>query len=370
MVLLTGVSFPLVLLYARIEFPQKLVSIIYFQSIVVFFTFLVQLGLRAGGRIHFHLGKNKTVDIATIYLVKNSWKLGLWLTLFSVLLRIDFFPSFIITQALLSYLQGIYVAKKNKTMIILNSATISLSIMVAGFAIIFMESLIISQILIELLSLLLLIYLSISIKDIYESNRGRKLLLLLINRYKGLQYSSYFIYITAFLLSQMFVILGTYDRSVIAVYTDITLICGMQALVIGKLSVFIEGQVIKDRSYRKYINSYLIWCVFSSLVLSALYNQYFLQGSFLFVLLLSLILLGKIAFSFCSQYINKEFRNYIYKLGSVAVLVYGFIYFLIFTNENLVNIDLLLVPLTVFSGVFLTVTLLFLQKLKNKRIFI
>jgi len=370
MVLLTGTSFPLVLLYTRIEFPDKLISVVYFQSIVVFFTFLMQLGLRAGGRIHLHLGRQKTVDIATIYLVKNSWKLGVCLTLLSIFLRIDFFPSFIITQALLSYLQGIYVAKKDKNMIIINSATIFISIIIASSSIIFIQSSIVSQSVIELLSLLLLIYMSISITDIYRSNRGRKLFLLLINKYKGLQYSSYFIYLSAFLLSQIFVVLGGYNQSIITIYTDVILVCGLQVLVIGKLSVFIEGKVIKEKSYRRYISIYLIWCMLSSLTLSFLYNQIFSLDSYSFVLLLSLVLLGKIAFSFCSQYINKEFRNYIYKLGGIAVLVYGFIYLLIFTNEDLVNIDIVLFLLTAFSGFILTLILLCLEKIKNKDIFI
>ena len=161
-VLLTGLSFSLIILAARIFFPEKLVEIVYFQSVVVFFTFIVQLGLRAGGRIHIHLGKIKTIDHVSSYIARNCWKLGGLSSLLVVSLNLSFYPSFILLQAVLSYFQGLYIARKDRKMVVYNSLLIILSIYIAGGLIIFNESAKLYILQIEILSLLLLLGLSFS----------------------------------------------------------------------------------------------------------------------------------------------------------------------------------------------------------------
>ena len=162
LVLLTGVSFSLIILMTRLVFPEKLVDIVYFQSVVVFFTFIVQLGLRAGGRIHIHLGKMKTIDYVSSYIARNCWKLGGLSSLLVISLNLSFYPSFIILQAVLSYFQGLYIAKKERMMIVCNSFLIILSIYIASGLIIFSESATLYTFQIEILSLFLLLGLSFS----------------------------------------------------------------------------------------------------------------------------------------------------------------------------------------------------------------
>ena len=370
MVLLTGISFPLILLFTRLEFPEKLVSIIYFQSIVVFFTFIVQLGLRAGGRIHLHLGRVKTIDYVTSYIVNNGWKLGGIISLIVILLNISFYPSFIILQAILSYLQGLYVAKKNSSMVIYNSILIFLSIFFAGSCIVFIDSGSISTASIEIVSTLILLLLSFTTNRGYEGVKEKRLFFLLIKRYKGLQYSSYIVYLTAFIFAQIFVSIGANNLDVISLYADIVLFCGVQVLVIGRVTVFIEGDIIKNKTYRKYITFYLAWCVMSSYLFSVIYSHFINPNYFYFLFFISLAILSKVAFSFCSQYVNSRARMYIYKLGLCSVSIHLALYLIINTEQSILDVTQLSFILFCFSGFSLSIMLLSLEKFRNKSIFI
>jgi hypothetical protein len=370
MVLLTGVSFPLILLFTRLEFPEKLVSVIYFQSIIVFFTFIMQLGLRAGGRIHLHLGKVKTIDYVTSYIVRNAWKLGGLLTLLVILLDIPFYPSFIILQAVFSYLQALYLAKKHSLKVIYNSLLIFLSICVAGGCIIFIEADSTITAIIEILSLLSLICMSFKRNQKYEISKEKKLFLLLINRYKGLQYSSYIIYLTSFILAQIIVVIGENNQDVISTYADIILFCGLQLLVLGRVIVFIEGDIIKNKSYRKYIHYYLVWCVLSSYLFSLTYSYFINPNYSYFIFLISAATLSKLAFSFCSQYANSGARKYIYKLGVFSGSIHLALFVMINIDKSILDVTQLSIILFCFSGLSLSVILLGLEKHKKQNIFI
>ena len=370
MVLLTGVSFSLILLGTRLFFPEKLVDMVYFQSVVVFFTFILQLGLRAGGRIHIHLDRLKTVDYVTSYVTRNCWKLGGLSSLFVVLIDIPFYPSFIILQAVLSYLQGLYVAKKDSIMIFTNSFLIILSIFVAGGLIVFSASVPTTTLQIEIFSIFLLLGLSFNKVRKYRLGREKKLFILLINRYKGLQYSSYIVYLTAFIFAQIFVFIGKNNQDIISLYADVVLVSGLQLMVASKILVFIEGDIIKNKSFRKYIIFYLAWCILSSFLFSFMYSH-FINPNFLYtVFFLSVVTLSKLAFSFCAQFVNLSARNYIYKLGLVPVVIYSLLYLLLNFDHSILNVSQLSVILCCFSGLSLSLSLLVLDGQRQKSIFI
>lgn len=370
LVLLTGGSFSLILLITRLVFPEKLVEMVYFQSVVVFFTFIVQLGLRAGGRIHIHLGRVKTVDHVTSYICRNCWKLGVLFSLFVAAINISFYPSFIILQAALSYFQGLYVAKKDSSMVVYNSFLIIFSVFVASGLIVFSESGPTSTLQIEIFSILLLLGLSFGKVKKYRLGREKKLFILLINRYRGLQYSSYIVYLTAFIFAQIFVFIGKNNQDIISLYADVVLVSGLQLMVASKILVFIEGSIIKNKSYRKYITVYLAWCVLSSFLFSLIYSH-FINPNYLYVVcFLSVVTLSKLAFSFCAQFVNLSARNYIYKLGLVPVVIYSLLYLLLNFDHSIINVSELSVILCCFSGLSLSLSLLALDAKRQKSIFI
>lgn len=369
-VLLTGLSFSLIILAARIFFPEKLVEIVYFQSVVVFFTFIVQLGLRAGGRIHIHLGKIKTIDHVSSYIARNCWKLGGLSSLLVVSLNLSFYPSFILLQAVLSYFQGLYIARKDRKMVVYNSLLIILSIYIAGGLIIFNESAKLYILQIEILSLLLLLGLSFSKVKKYRIEREKKLFIFLINKYRGIQYSSYIIYATAFLFAQIFILLGKNNQDIISLYADVILVSGLQLMVISKLLVFYEGDIIKNKSYRKYINFYLAWCILSSMLLSFIYS-YIVNPNYLYIFcLLSIASLSKLAFSFCSQFANSGARKYIYIIGIIPVIVYSALFIGLNFNHAIISMTYLSLLIFCFSGFSMSLILLILEKYRQKSIFI
>ncbi len=370
LVLLTGVSFSLIILMTRLVFPEKLVDIVYFQSVVVFFTFIVQLGLRAGGRIHIHLGKMKTIDYVSSYIARNCWKLGGLSSLLVISLNLSFYPSFIILQAVLSYFQGLYIAKKERMMIVCNSFLIILSIYIASGLIIFSESATLYTFQIEILSLFLLLGLSFSKVKKYRLEREKKLFIFLINKYRGIQYSSYIIYSIAFLFAQIFVLLGKNNQDIISLYADVILVSGLQLMVASKLLVFTEGNIIKNKSYRKYIKFYLVWCILSSILFSLIYS-YLINPNYMYIFcLLSIASLSKLAFSFCSQFANSGARKYIYKLGIVPIIIYLALFIGLNSDYSIISVTHLSLVICCFSGFSMSLALLSLDKYRQKSIFI
>ena len=368
-VLLAGASFPLLLATSRIAFQEDLVRIVYFQSTVVFFTFVAQLGLRAGGRIHYHVGKSKTIDYVTSYIFKNVWKLGATFSLIVVLFDFVFYPSFILLQASLSYLQGLYVAKKHNAMIILNSAAIAGSVFIAGSFILSVDSAFHIH-LIEVSSVAVLFLASFRRKSLAQPSREKKVFLSLIDRYKGLQYSSYIVYLSTYILAQVFVMAGDVDQEFIEIYTDCVLVAGVQLLIIGQLSVFIEGDIIKSRAYKPYIYVYVGWCLISAFVFFLLYGRITEITFPLLTLSTYIAIISRLAFSFCSQYIDRSSRHYIYKLGLVAVAINSCVVFLIWGNETYLGEGLISFLIFISSGLTLTLVLLMYEKYRKTDFFI
>ena len=368
-VMLAGASFPLVLLISRIGYQENLVEIVYFQSTVMFFTFVAQMGLRAGGRIHLHLGNLQTIDYVTSFIARNCWKLGAVLSFIVVLFDIPFYPSFILLQAFLSYLTGLYVAKKNNTMVIFNSLLIASAVFISGSMVLLMSSKL-SIFFIEALSLLALTCLSYLKDSRNQISREFRLFLSLIDRYKGLQYSSYIVYISTYIFAQIFVFSGTANQEFIEIYADCALVAGIQLLVIGQLSVFIEGDIIRSRAYRKYIYGYLVWCLVSAGFFLLVYSKLTTVNFQLLTFVTYITILSRLAFSFCSQYVGLWARNYIYKLGVFSVctniVVSGIIIF------DYGSLSSNLVPLLIFSvsGLVLTVMLLVHEKFRKIDFFI
>lgn len=370
MVMVTGASFSVMILVSRLFFSEKLVEIIYFQSVVVFFTFIAQLGLRAGGRIHIHLGKIKTMEYITSYIARNSWKFGALLTSITVVFSLSFYPSFIILQAYLSYLQGLYIAKKENKMVLLNSLLLIFSVFVSCAIIVMSKSILYSVLQIELFAVLFLIFLSFFNNSEYPAIRQKRLLISLINRYRGLQYSSYLIYFTAYIFAQIFVFLGKDNQDIIELYADVVLIGGLQVMIIGKLLVFVEGNIIKNKHYNKYLFSYLTWCILSSICLSVLYFNLVTSEYLYIFIFLSMIILSKLAFSFCSQFANMTYRKYIYRLGFIQAAMYLAMYLLIQYDISQIGLNELSLFLFCFSGFSLSAILLVLQKYKKTSFFI
>ncbi len=368
-VMLAGASFPLALLISRIGYQENLVEIVYFQSTVVFFTFVAQMGLRAGGRIHLHLGNLQTIDYVTSFIARNCWKLGAVLSFIVVLFNIPFYPSFILLQAFLSYLQGLYVARKNNTMVMFNSFLIVSAVFIACSMVVFLNGRLSTQV-IEVLSILTLICLS-SLKDSRnEIAREFRLFLSLINRYKGLQYSSYIVYISTYIFAQIFVFSGTANLEFIEIYADCALVAGIQLLVIGQMSVFIEGDIIRSRAYRKYIYGYLVWCLVSAGFFLLVYSKLTTVNFELLIFVTYITILSRLVFSFCSQYVGPWARNNIYKLGVFSVFSNIVVSFLIMFNYGSLGSNLVSVLIFSVSGLVLTVMLLVYEKFRKIDIFI
>jgi hypothetical protein len=247
---------------------------------------------------------------------------------------------------------------------------IILSIFVAGGLIVFSASVPTTTLQIEIFSIFLLLGLSFNKVRKYRLGREKKLFILLINRYKGLQYSSYIVYLTAFIFAQIFVFIGKNNQDIISLYADVVLVSGLQLMVASKILVFIEGDIIKNKSFRKYIIFYLAWCILSSFLFSFMYSH-FINPNFLYtVFFLSVVTLSKLAFSFCAQFVNLSARNYIYKLGLVPVVIYSLLYLLLNFDHSILNVSQLSVILCCFSGLSLSLSLLVLDGQRQKSIFI
>ena len=368
-VILAGASFPLALLISRIGYQENLLEIVYFQSTVVFFTFVAQLGLRAGGRIHLHLGNLQTINYVTSFIARNCWKLGAVFSFIVVLFDIPFHPSFILLQAFLSYLQGLYVARKNNSMVIFNSFLIASAVFIACSMVVFLNGRLSTQV-IEVLSILTLICLS-SLKDSRNKiAREFRLFLSLINRYKGLQYSSYIVYISTYIFAQIFVFSGTANQEFIEIYADCALVAGIQLLVIGQMSVFIEGDIIRSRAYRKYIYGYLVWCLVSAGFFLLIYSKLTTVNFPLLIFVTYITILSRLVFSFCSQYVGPWARNYIYKLGVFSVCSNIVVSFLIIFNYGSLGSNLVTLLIFSVSGLVLTVMLLVYEKFRKIDLFI
>lgn len=316
--LLSSVAFSLTTLLSRLFLPEKLPLIIDFQSTSVFLVFILQMGLRTGIRLHYHSGYKRTVD--RVYSSVNTHTLGMafLFSFFTFWVSKSFFFSFCFSQAILSFNQGLFVARKEFNRVVYSSIIIFLQIITSVVVIVFVESSQLAFLIIESSSLIMVFL----FRFIFSIRPGASFnsTFLLIKKYFPLQIGSFVVYGAMYFFAQCIIKYGEHSKDLVLAYADATIVAGVILLLAGKGIVFIEGKIIKEKKYFINLLYYLIFVMVTTIIYAFVvssfmsYGPYWAIGSMLF-------LLGRFSFSYVSQFSNSKSRILLYSMGSLITLI-------------------------------------------------
>lgn len=358
--LLSAVAFSFATLSARLFFTEKLSTIIDFQSTSVFIVFIIQMGLRTGIRLHYHHGFYRTVERVYNYLNIRSIRFAFVLTLISGVFYQKFFFSFCFAQAILSFNQGLFVARKEFSNVAKSSVLIFSHIVLSVACIFITESKQLTFILIESLSLgVLLISRVLFVQSSQQSLKATKLL---IKKYFPLQLGALIVYAAMYLFAQCVIKFGKVEPQIVLAYADASIVAGVTLLLVGKGMVFLEGKIIKEKRFLSNLSLYLAFVVgivvLYVVVVSYLmpYDSYWAAGSIIF-------LLGRFAFSYVSQFANVKSRNVLYGLGVGIIMI--------LVMFNFLNVDYIYYKSGILFFNFISVVLIYLiiYRFNSERMF-
>lgn len=312
----SSLVFPATVFTVRLFYREKLDEVVDFQSFTVFFVFVLQVGLRAGGRMHFHLGYEKTMDRVFNYVNQALLPIFTVLSIATLLFNLKIYIMFCFALALLSFNQGMYIARKESSKAMKASLIVFVHILVSLYLLIFFEGY--GIFFIELFSALLCFLQMIYFRD--TKKVSRKGTFLVIKEYFGIQVGSFIVYLCNFLFSRVILMFGKESEEVLVAYADASLICGALLLLTGKSLYFFEGHIIKKSNQVFIVLVYTVISIAICLTYSLLYG-YFLGGTILLPLAITVFLLGRMSFAFCSQFANDKGKRIIFVIGGLINVV-------------------------------------------------
>lgn len=255
--LLSGISYSILLLTARLFITDDLPGIVTFQSTAVFMTFILQAGYRAGVRKEYIYG-NTRVALQTVYALAYLFGRVIPPVSLLLLLLLDepLFLAFSAMQALLTSYLALCVISGDKKQSIFISFSIFFHIVIAGITF-FIFSHDTAVIIIESISTLLLVFIAkFSSKRKHGERICKLVMVVVMKKYLSLQYAAFLIYFSMFIIAQICLKhkdFNVLETSLLLIYTDMQLLSGVILLGLGKVSVMLERPIIKRNLVQIYL---------------------------------------------------------------------------------------------------------------------
>lgn len=313
--------------------------------------------------MHYHLGNKRVVEKCMAYLNFDCLK---YIALFSVIFsyideRIYF--AFCAAQAILSFNQGIYVAKEEHNKASSTALLVFLNIIISCICVLTIKDSTTSRIIIEGSSIFLIfVQAHYFIKSKASSFNCTYLI---VKKYFGLQIGSFIIYYCNYLFAQSILHLEMKSHSIILAYADTNIVCGLILLLMGQALVFVEGKVLETSKQNIIAFIYSLGVLFFCVIYSLL--AYFLfQHKIYYSLVISIFILGRFAFAFCSQFASREGRFYIYVLGSISIILLALNLYVL--KRPSISLSLFLILAS--SNLISTFAFLFINQIKKNILFL
>lgn len=198
-------------------------------------------------------------------------------------------------------------------------------------------------------SLLLLLAQARYSSDVYSSNF--KNVIRVVKKYWGLQLGSFLVYYCNYLFAQSVLVIGKVDKGILAAYSDGSIVCGLILLLLGKILVIQEANVIKEEKQFVFAFNYVLFAIGFSILFGFVTNYLFGYKT-VFALSISLFILGRLSFAFCSQFASKQGRKHIY-IVAIPSLVFLIFNTYLFKNNEYADVMLLFSTPVISTMLFL-----------------
>lgn len=333
---------------------ESLSYIINLQSIVVFTSFLLQLGLRAALRGHLYNGRERLVKAAYESLYVFLLAIACLGVVFEILLDEFLYISLSCLLAIVTLKLTLAVARGETSEIITFSVLNFIVSSGSAFVLITIQDLTIIDKAIELISLLVLIllYRKMELKKVL---RLRLYLLKVYWKAQSFQLGSCVIALFIFLLNQSAV--AQLDGEHLNAYSDALILSGFLVLLIGKVLLLLERKFFHsgEKLYFLYVLLVVGQSVISAIVSYILSVLYQMSWGIIFTILF--VLLSRTTAGYLVQFTKKK-RSTLNFVSGALFLSYVSLYLIGFKD---LSIGYQLIPVLLY----LSLGFLFLRRKPN-----
>lgn len=327
---------------------DSLAYIINLQSIVVFSSFILQLGLRAAIRVQIYNRRLRLAKITydSLYIILACLSIVGFLVEFY--LNTYLFISLSSLLAIVTLSLTMSVAKNTFYSIILLSLLNFLVAFCSAFILLVVDNIELTSILVELISIFVFITMhrAIDWKRLY---RYRLKIIMVYWNAQSYQLGSCVVALFIFLLTQSAVV--QFEGNALNAYSDALILSGFLVLALGKGMLLIEKKLYNsgDKKYSLYIfliaMQVLVSAIFSSII-SYIYNI-----SWVLMLSVVFVLLSRTTAGYIIQYVEGN-RNVLNYISGFFFVGYSLVYTLGFKSID-VSYHILPVVIYLFVGLLL-----------------
>lgn len=313
-VFLGSIGFPLAILISRVFFKNAgLVDLVSLQADTAFIAFLIQAGVRAGLRKEYLIGHVRLVQLLELYL-RGSWAFVFPPVSAIVLyfLEGDFLPLIYGLNAVITLMIGLSLVRQDVKCA--GGFSIVLFIMNFGSGMILVmagvsgSNSLAAGITIESLSFLLGMLFVSSYREVTRLKKSSRLLLAVLRKYLGLQISSFVIMFSVYIFAQLVIsVSNAGDAQLIVMYSDAILISGVITLVLSRLLLLYEQNLIRAGKVELYLIIIHVSFFIITLIASILRTRPDDEKLMFFLLLVGLM--GRFSIALVSGYLDEKWRT-------------------------------------------------------------
>lgn len=348
-----ALGFPLSLIISRTFFSGSgLEDVILLQIDTAFFAFLIQAGARAGFKKAYITGYCRLVDNLELYIITKCTYVLLPFSFIFWFIGYEKFPFLYGINAILTLSIGLFLVKRD----VYNAAKYSFLLFFINFQasllLILFDNVILSSgekvLIIDLGSALVYMLCILRTRKIKFSSAANsfRLLKVVLNKYVGLQISSLFIMLSAYIYAKSILMYVSGKPSLLFVYSDAIVVSGVTLMFISRVMMLFEKSLVQNGFVKMYVVAIHLFLFCFSVVCSFVYGAFYGFGLEFFLIVLGL--LGKFSHAQTSAFIDEKHRGNFVFGAAFFVLIQFLACFLLFKSPLSLSWEYFLLSFSIF----------------------